>query len=90
VEYYRNSSEGGRRPTDAVVDAWLLKQFPGRTLDELDGMDYARYLRALEAQDVAETEQLRRLYLKGEIDADKQSGDVWESIKAHDELLGLG
>jgi hypothetical protein len=84
VAWYRDSDDG--ESTDAVIDAWLLRQFPGRTLDELDSMDYARYLRALEAKQISDVEQMRRLYLSK--DAPKeQDADIWKAIQAHDRLL---
>jgi hypothetical protein len=49
-------------------------------------MDYARYLRALEAKQISDVEQMRRLYLSK--DAPKeQDADIWKAIQAHDRLL---
>lgn len=45
------------------MDAWLLQLFPGRTLEELDQMDYARLQRAVEARNIEHAEELRRLTL---------------------------
>jgi len=85
VAYYRG--DGGGQRNDAIVDAWLLKQFPGRTLEELDGMNYARYLRAMDARYIEQIEQMRASYLKGEVPSRKQDSDVWAAIRDHDALL---
>ena len=86
MEWYRDS-EGGGQPTDAVIDAWLLRKFPGRTLDELDQMDYARYLRALEAPEIRDIEQMRKVYLSKNAPKE-QDADIWAAIRNHDRLLG--
>jgi hypothetical protein len=87
VAYYRG--EGGGERNDVIVDAWLLKQFPGRTLEELDGMNYVRYLRAMEVRHIEQVEQMRTSYLKGEVPNDKQDSDVWSAIREHDDLLDM-
>jgi len=35
-----------------LLDEYLLRQFPGRTLDELDEMDLGRHLRAFRARSI--------------------------------------
>lgn len=85
MEWYRDS-EGGGQPTAAVIDAWLLRKFPGRTLNELDQMDYARYLRALEAQEISDIEQMRKVYLSKSAPKE-QDADIWTAIRSHDRLL---
>lgn len=72
---------------DALIDSWLLKRFPGKTLDELDTIDWPRHLRAWEAESIERLEERRRQQIAGEIPADSLSADEWERIKAHDALL---
>ncbi len=69
----------------AVLDAWLLAQFPGKTLEELDGIDLPRWLRALQAKEVQRIEELRRLYLQ---DKYKPTVEEWRLIRRHDRLVG--
>lgn len=68
------------------MDAWLLRQFPGRTLDELDGMDWGRYLRAMEADHMQTIEDKRIAQINGDIKADAITPEEWEQIKANDLL----
>ena len=46
----RDGDDRSLAAPEVLVDAWLLGMFPGRTLEELDTMDYGRLLRALEAR----------------------------------------
>ena len=70
------------------MDAWLLRRFPNRTLDELDRMDWPRYLRALEAEKIEAVEDRRALFLTKKIDADAMTPDDWQAIQKHDEWVG--
>lgn len=65
----------------AVLDAWLLERFPGRTLDELDQMDFARYWRAVEVQRIQAIERLRTLQMQ---DAYQPTPAEWRQILQHD------
>lgn len=62
-----------------------MRQFPGRTLDELDGMDWYRYLRARAAANIERVETLRARHLAG--DAASLDADDWRMIVEHDALL---
>ena len=73
--------------SDALLDAWLLQAFPGRTLDELDKMDWPRYLRAREAQSIEQVEKVRQMQMDGKLKAEDIQPETWESIKRHDQLL---
>ena len=44
------------------VDWWLLQKFPGRTLEELDSIDWLRLQRAMEVDDVVRVEERNRQY----------------------------
>ena len=50
-------------------------------------MDYARYLRALEAQSISDIEQMRKVYLSKNAPKE-QDADIWAAIRNHDRLLG--
>lgn len=80
----------GRRldPPPEAIDAHLLKAFPGRTLEELDGLDWGRWQRALEAQMHLDVEQLRRRFHNAEIKSADIPPDVWALILEHDALVG--
>lgn len=58
--------------------------FPGRTLEELDGIDFPRLLRALEAKRIIRVESVRALQLAGKA---KPSPAEWRAILLHDRLL---
>ena len=85
VGYLRD--EDGASLPDALIDAWLLQAFPGRTLDELDGMDWPRYLRARQAQNMESVEKTRSMQIAGKLKADDIQPSTWEAIKRHDQLL---
>lgn len=75
-------------PPDELVDAWLLKAFPGRFLEEIDTtMDWHRYLRSIEAERAEQIEARRILYLAGKIKATDISDDEWLVIDAHDAMV---
>ncbi len=63
----------------------LLRKFPGRTLDELDRMDWMRYQRAMEAQRVIDVEGRRAAFTSGNLE-ELDTAD-WEAIRLHDQLL---
>ena len=85
--YLRGDDGRNLGPPSALVDAWLLEAFPGRTLDELDAMNWPRYLRAREAQNVESVEKARQLQISGKLKAEDLQPETWESIKRHDQLL---
>ena len=82
-------ARGERRldPPDAVIDALLLKAFPGRTLDELDGMDWGRWQRAQAVQMHMDNEHLRSKLLDGDMESDDLPDGVSALIVEHDALL---
>jgi hypothetical protein len=67
------------------VDAILLRKFPGRTLEELDAMNWPRYMRAMEAERIMQVEEKRLALLGGHIKS--MSADEWELIAENEELL---
>jgi len=72
---------------ESLIDAYLLQQFPGKTLDELDQMDWARYNRALRARYITDIEDTVRLFKSQKIKAKNISAKKWEQIRLHDELM---
>ena len=63
-----------------------MGKFPGRTLEELDGMDVLRVLRASKVQEIDRVEAMRRLSM----DKDGQKRlepEDWKAIARHDRLL---
>lgn len=69
----------------ALVDAWLLKRFPGRTLEDLDSMDWGRLSRALMAAEVDRIEEMLPLVHAGKW---KPTADEWRMIRKNDALAG--
>lgn len=67
------------------LDWWLLQKFPGRTLEELDGMDWLRLQRALEVDDVVRVEERHRQYQAKELK--KLTPREYARVQWHDELM---
>ena len=63
----------------------LLRKFPGRTLDELDRMDWMRYQRAMEAQRILDIEGKRAAFTSGDLES--LSTDEWAVVLENDRLL---
>lgn len=63
----------------------MLRRFPGRTLEELDAMDWARYMRAMEAEKVMIAEEQRSAFLGGTIKT--MSEDMWNVVAENEEIL---
>ena len=70
-----------------MLDAHLLREFPGRTLDELDRMDWPRYIRAKEVERVAAIEARRKQFLSGDLAPNALTADEWDAISEHDALM---
>lgn len=70
----------------SLFDSWLLSNFPGRTLEELDNMNVLRYMRAMDARGLESVERLRADILESK----KKSTDVpkeeYEAIEVNDKL----
>jgi hypothetical protein len=82
---YSRELAGYSRPPEPLLDAWLLASFPGRTLEELDGMDWGRYTRALEAREAQRIEHKRARYLAQEVK--ELEPDEWAVVQEHDRLV---
>ena len=84
----RDGTGSGLIPPPSLIDAWLLRRFPGRFLDEIDTqMDWARFMRAVKAEAVERVEDKRAMQLTGKLKAKDLSEDDWAAIKRHDEVL---
>lgn len=68
----------------AALDDWLMELFPGKTLEELDGIDFPRLLRAQAAKRIGRIELLRALQMKGKA---MPTGRDWQAIVLHDRLM---
>jgi hypothetical protein len=69
---------------ESYWDAFLLQRFPGKTLEELDGIDWGRLMRAQQVRHIDQVEEMRELYLKSKY---KPTPDEWASVLRHDRLL---
>lgn len=69
------------------LDWWLLQKFPGRTLEELDSVDWLRLQRAQEVDRIVTVEQKRQLMTQGKLKGDDITADEWRTIRRHDRLL---
>lgn len=65
-----------------------MSRFPGRTLEELDQMDYGRLMRAIEADNMQAVEARRKAHF-----ANPQlqlTPDEWVAIERHDRMMADG
>ena len=81
----RQLDDRAPRQSEAEVDAILLRKFAGRTLEELDQINWPRYMRAMEAERVMQVEERRLALLGGHIK--NMSADDWELISENEEIL---
>ena len=71
------------------LDWWLMQRFPGRTLEELDNVDWLRLQRAMEVERIVNVEQRHKLYLDDKLKADDLTPQEWRMIRKHNRLLGV-
>ena len=64
-----------------------MECFPGRMLEELDNMDWGRFLRAKGVAALNNIEAQRLLVTTGKLDGSKLPADLWDRIKEHDALM---
>lgn len=72
-----------------LADAYLLEQFAGATLDQIDAMDFHRLARALETQRMRDVEGKRKLYLDGKAPDGLLTPDDWRMIADMDRIAGI-
>ena len=70
-----------------MLDSWLLSRFPGRTLEELDNMDWFRYLRAVHAGNIEHAETTLREFREGEKTQKNIDENTWRTIQENNELI---
>jgi hypothetical protein len=71
------------------LDYWLLQRFPGRTLEELDGVDWLRLQRAETVGRIVDVEQRRKAWHKSkDRKPDAFTAAEWRMIRRHDRLVG--
>ena len=68
----------------------MLREFPNRTLEELDEMDIVRYRRAKLAQHIGDVEEIRLMHQLQKLSPEAVSPEMWEQIAKHDELVEDG
>ena len=68
---------------EAHWDAMLLRMFPGKALEDLDGMDWPRLMRALQVQEIERMEELHDLFLAGKY---KPQPHEWQRILRNNRL----
>lgn len=78
----------GDDPLAALEDAWLMRVFPGRMLEELDGVDVRRLRAAMDARRVVDVEMRRQAFLRG--DVEDLTVEEWEMVRDVDLALGEG
>ena len=71
---------------DALVDAWLLERFPGKTLEELDLINWPRFMRAMEAQEFGDIEAKKAAMMKGLLKGSAVTRRDLARIKRNDTL----
>ncbi len=71
------------------LDWWLLQRFPGRTLEELDSVDWLRLQRALEVGRIVDIEARAALYQEGKLQPEAIRPHEWRAIVEHDRLYEL-
>lgn len=64
-----------------------MRLFPGRTLEELDNIDWGRFLAAQQALHIREIEEKRIAQQTGLIKAEQLTQADWDAIARHEELL---
>jgi hypothetical protein len=70
----------------SLFDSWMLANFPGRTLEELDSIDILRFMRAMDARALEATERLEADILSTKIKSTDVPGEEYDKILANDVL----
>ena len=73
----------------AWVDYWLMQRFPGRTLEELDGVDWPRLMQAVDVEHIVAIETRRKQFIDGDIKRKHLSDRELTEFDRHDRLLEL-
>lgn len=73
--------------SDALFDSYMLSNFPGRTLDELDEMDALRFFRAMAARSIQTVEDNRSAQLSGIKKGKDIPTHIYKKILEHDKTF---
>lgn len=68
-------------------DWLLLQKFPGRTLEELDRIDWLRLQRAWEVGRIVELEAKHTLVTEGKLQTDALTPREWAQIRQHNAIF---
>ena len=72
--------------SDALFDSYMLQNFPGRTLEEIDGIDALRFFRAMGARNIETVENLREQQQAGIKKGKDIPASTYKKILEHDRL----
>jgi len=75
------------RTNREYLDWWLMQKFPGRTLEELDRIDWLRLQRALEVGRIVDIETKNTLVTEGKIPAESLTAREWAQIRRHNAIF---
>ena len=75
------------RTNRTYIDWYLMQKFPGRTLEELDRIDWLRLQRALEVGRIVELEAKNTLVTEGKLPAESLTAREWAQIQRHNALF---
>ncbi len=71
------------RDNREYIDWWLMQQFPGKTPDELDGIDWMRLMRALDVGRLVSNEQRRKLWMEEKLKENDLTAAEWRHIQRY-------
>jgi hypothetical protein len=73
----------------AWVDYWLMQRFPGRTLEELDSVDWPRLMQAVDVEHIVAIETKRKQFTSGRVKRKDVTNYELRQFDRHDRLLEL-
>ena len=73
--------------SDALFDSYMLQNFPGRTLEEIDNIDALRFFRAMGARNIESVESLRKQQQSGVKNAKDIPASTFRKFLEHDRLF---
>lgn len=65
----------------------MLSNFPGRTLEELDGINILRWFRAMDARNIETVEQTRKAQQGGKIKNKDLPKGAYQKFLEHDKMF---
>ena len=76
------------RDNREYLDWWLMQCFPGRTLEELDNIDWLRFMRAQDVGRLVTYEQQRKRYMDGVLKQEQLTAAEWAHVEKYAYLDG--